>query len=133
MPDIVVNLIACVAGNPLKAWHGTTGPDDAKHVPDDVWEDKSFAFGEDLDAAKNYVKTLHPDMTTHVVIVADGRVIWEQDRGEDLDAAHLLTDDEHQAREDAIAGVVVVPDGGVGPVPADPPPAPPAFSAPKGA
>jgi hypothetical protein len=80
-----VSLTACTAGNPHQAWRGTTGEDDTEHVPNDVWEDVAFDFA-DLDAAKAYVASLDPDMTTHVEISeVGGEVFFMQD----ADADHL--------------------------------------------
>jgi hypothetical protein len=89
-----VTLTACTAGNPLQAWHGTTGEDDEEHVPDDVWADVAYEFNDDLDAAKAYVAGMDPQMTTHVRIEHDGVVIYDQDAGAD----HL---------DDAAPGVVM--------------------------
>lgn len=80
--SIAVELEACVAGNPTKAWNGTTGEDDTVHVPDDVWESQTWPF-DTLDAAKAYVRGLHPQITTHVRIVVDGEVVFDQDAGAD--------------------------------------------------
>lgn len=87
-----VTLTGCVAGNPLKAWKGTTGEDDLEHVPDDVWEDQTHDFA-DLDAAKDFIRGLHPDTSTHVLLLADGVVIFDQDAGADHldDAASGVT------------------------------------------
>lgn len=86
-----VTLTACVAGNPLKAWFGTTGPDDTEHVPNDVWQDFDLPF-DDLDAAKGFIRGLHPDTSTHVVLYGTGddgeQVLYRQDSGhDDLDEA----------------------------------------------
>lgn len=72
-----VTLDACVAGNPLKAWRGGTDPDD-------VWEVQSHNF-DDLDAAKDFIRQLPEQTTTHVQLFADGGLIFDQD----ADADHL--------------------------------------------
>lgn len=77
-----VKLVACVEGNPTKAWSGTTGEHDTEHVPDDVWEDQTHTF-DDLDAAKAFVRGLHPQVTTHVKLYADDELIFDQDAGAD--------------------------------------------------
>lgn len=91
-----VTMVACVAGNPLKAWRGDS-------EPNDVWEDQSHPF-DDLDAAKDFVRTLPEQTTTHVRIESDHGlepddvvsqvledgwvVIFDQDAsGDHLDAA----------------------------------------------
>lgn len=78
----------CVAGNPTKAWSGTTGEDDLVHVPDDVWEQQSHDFGDDLAAAKAFVAGLDPQTTTHVAIEHsdDGGSTWELLVSQDADA-----------------------------------------------
>lgn len=105
-----VTLTACVAGNPLKAWFGTTGKDDKEHVPDDVWEDQEFSFAT-LEEAKLYIQDLPELTTTHVVLSVqeDGGTwvtIFEKDRGEALAQAHILTPEEQEQRASFIAGVV---------------------------
>lgn len=79
----------CVEGNPTKAWIGTTGEDDTEHVPDDVWQAQTHEF-DDLDAAKEFVRGLHPQMSTHVAIESseDGAE-WEMIFYQDSDADHL--------------------------------------------
>lgn len=80
-----VTLTACVSGNPLKAWRDGT-------EPDDVWQDQTHDFGG-LDAAKAFIRGLHPDTSTHVVLEssednAAWTPIYVQDFGEDdLDTA----------------------------------------------
>ena len=75
-----VTLTACTAGNPLKAWRGGTDPDD-------VWEDQSRDFA-DLDAAKEFIRGLPEQTTTHVKLYADDELIFEQDADNDhLDTA----------------------------------------------
>ena len=80
MPDLRVTLIACVAGNPLKAWRGGT-------PPNDVWEPKEVEF-VDLVDAQTFVEGLPTETTTHVEIqVAEDtgwRTIFNQDAGDDL-------------------------------------------------
>jgi hypothetical protein len=78
----------CVAGNPTKAWAGTTGEDDEEHVPDDVWEEQGWEFDE-LIEAKNYIKELHPQMTTHVALEAEVDGEWETILYMDSDADHI--------------------------------------------
>jgi len=116
-----VTLTACTAGNPLQAWFGTTGDGDDEHVPNDVWEDFDLTFA-DLDAAKDFIRKLHPDTSTHILLYGadadDERCIYHQDYGDDLDAASLD----------------VVPDSQKPPVADDVavmPEAPPLFVAPK--
>jgi hypothetical protein len=76
-----VTLTALVGGNPLKAWRDGS-------EPDDVWEDQRHEFGDDLEAAKAFIRGLHPDASTHVVLLADETPIYVQDFGEDdLDTA----------------------------------------------
>lgn len=77
-----VTMIACVEGNPTKAWSGTTGEDDTEHVPDDVWEDQTHEF-DSLDAAKDFIRGLHTQVTTHVKLYADGELIFDRDAGSD--------------------------------------------------
>lgn len=80
-----VTLVACVAGNPLKAWRGGTDPDD-------VWEDQTHLFA-DLDAAKAFIRGLPAETTTHVVLeaaIGDGdAAVWTPIFVQDADAAHL--------------------------------------------
>jgi len=76
-----VTLTACVAGNPLKAWRDG-------EEPNDVWEDQTHDFGDDLEAAKTWIRGLDPRVTTHVVLLADGTPIYAADAADDLDAAH---------------------------------------------
>lgn len=84
-----VTMTMCVAGDPDRAWLGSTGEDDTDNVPDDEWEDVAYDFGDDLDGAKEYVRGLDPALTTHVKIEHDGVVIFDQDAGADhLDDAH---------------------------------------------
>jgi hypothetical protein len=80
--------VFCVEGNPTKAWAGTTGDDDTEHVPDDVWEEQVHDF-EDIDEAKDFIRGLHPQMSTHVVLQTDdGEVLVEMDaEGDHLDDA----------------------------------------------
>lgn len=75
-----VTLVACIAGNPRKAWRGGT-------EPDDVWEDQAHDF-DDLGEAKSFVGSLPAETTTHVVLwhQADGTewtAIFDQDAGND--------------------------------------------------
>lgn len=87
-----VELTACVAGNPYKAWKGSTGPDDTVHVPDDVWEDQSHAFAT-VEEAVSFVRGLPEPTTTHVQIVDDaGLVLFHQDGGDDLDTVTADTE-----------------------------------------
>lgn len=80
--------VFCVEGNPTKAWNGTTGEDDDEHVPDDVWEEQFHDF-DDLEAAKDFIRELHPQMSTHVALVTDdGEILVEMDaEGDHLDDA----------------------------------------------
>lgn len=82
----------CIAGNPTKAWHGSTGEDDTVHVPDDVWQEQVHPFAGDLDAAKAFVLGLDLQMTTHVCIEhsADDGVTWECIVAQDSDADHIV-------------------------------------------
>lgn len=80
---IRVEMEACTAGNPLKAWKGTEGEHDTEHVPDDVWETKVYDFGDDLEAAKAYIRVLDAPLTTHVKLYADDALIFDQDAGAD--------------------------------------------------
>lgn len=80
-----VKMIALVAGNPHKAWRGSTGLDDTEHVPDDVWEDQVYEFGS-LDEAKSFVAGLPAESTTHVEIFDEsGMMLFHQDGGDVLD------------------------------------------------
>lgn len=120
---ITVTLTACTSGNPLKGWSGTPDPETGllPEAPDDVWEDVSYDFGDDLDAAKEYVRGLHPQMVTHVKMLADGVVFFDQDAGAD----HL----------DDAAPDVVMPhtvDFGGPPGAAEPQEPPPPFQPPGG-
>lgn len=83
----------CVEGNPTQAWSGTEGEDDTTHVPNDVWEDQTHDFGDDVEGAKDFIRGLEPQMTTHVALEADGEVICYMDS----DADHL---------DDAAVGVI---------------------------
>ncbi len=75
----------CIAGNPTKAWLGTTGEDDTEHVPDDVWQEQSHTFGT-LDEAKDFIRGLNPTMSTHIALLdADGTTLVYMDS----DADHL--------------------------------------------
>jgi len=108
-----VTLTACVAGNPLKAWRDGTDPDD-------VWQDQSHDF-DDVEAAKAFVRGLHPDTTTHVVLY-----------GTDDDGEHVLYRKDHGEDDLDAAGVGVVPPSEQPPVPDDvdeTPPAPPLMPA----
>jgi hypothetical protein len=87
-----VTLTACVEGNPLKAWRGTTGEDDTEHIPDDVWEDQDRPF-DTLDDAKAFIRGLHPQTSTHVKLWSDDDLIFDQD----ADVDHL---------EDAAPGTI---------------------------
>lgn len=81
-----VTMTALIAGDPRKAWHGSTGPDDVGHVPDDVWQDQDHPFDALADAIA-FVGTLPEPSTTHVNITDDaGLVLYHQDGGDDLDA-----------------------------------------------
>lgn len=94
-----VTLVACVAGNPHKAWHSRL-PADAprnddplapdREPPDDVWEDQTHDFGADLDSAKAFIRTLPEATTTHVVLEhsADGGD-WAPIFVQDADSDHL--------------------------------------------
>jgi len=85
--------VFCVAGNPTKAWNGTEGEDDTEHVPDDVWEEQIHEFN-DIDEAKDFIRGLQPQMTTHIALeTVDGEVLCYMDS----DADHL---------DDAAEGVV---------------------------
>lgn len=82
-----VTLTGCVAGNPLKAWRGSTGEADTEHVPDDVWQDLAPTF-DTIDEAKGYILDLHFQTSTHVVLLdIDGSVLYNQDAGDPLDVA----------------------------------------------
>ena len=77
--------IFCVEGNPTQAWAGTEGEDDTEHVPNDVWEEQDHEY-EDIEAAKNFIRSLHPQMSTHVALETDeGEVLCYMDS----DADHL--------------------------------------------
>lgn len=80
MSEFRVTLVACVDGNPLKAWRGDSDPDD-------VWEEQTYTFG-DLETAKSFLRGLPEQTTTHVKLLVDGEPIFDQDAGADhLDAA----------------------------------------------
>ena len=83
-----VTLVACIEGNPFKAWHGSTGEDDTEHVPNDVWQDQSHDYA-DLAAAKEFIQGLHSEVTTHALLWdEDGEtVLYNKDAGDDLEAA----------------------------------------------
>lgn len=104
-----VEYVGCVAGNPLQAWRGTTGETDTVHVPNDVWEDLSQDFGEDLDAAKAWIEAQHGQITTHIVLYHDDELLYNHDAGDDLAAAepgHVpLSLDEPKTDEDVIEEV----------------------------
>lgn len=75
----------CVEGNPTQAWNGTEGEDDTVHVPNDVWEDQEHPF-DNIDAAKDFIRGLHPQMSTHVALeTVEGEVLCYMDS----DAEHL--------------------------------------------
>lgn len=97
-----VQLVACVAGNPLKAWEGSTGLDDTEHVPDDEWQDQTHDFAT-LDEAKAFVAGLDGRVATHVQITHDGTVLFDQDAAHDLEAAHVPTVEELEAEAAAAA------------------------------
>jgi hypothetical protein len=80
--------IVCVEGNPTQAWTGTEGEDDEVHVPNDVWEDQDHEF-DGLDEAKNFIRSLNPQMTTHIALETDeGEMLVYMDSDADhLDAA----------------------------------------------
>lgn len=103
-----VNLIALTEGNPLKAWAGSTGPDDTEHVPDDVWQDQTHQFGT-LEDAKAFVAGLHPDATTHVELSDESGVLYRQDAGDDLDAVEAGV--VPLSGQQAASTETVVPDG----------------------
>ncbi len=69
--DFRVTLIALTAGNPLKAWRDG-------QEPDDVWEDQEYPF-DDLDAAKDFIRSVTGDSTTHVKLFAGDELIYDQD------------------------------------------------------
>lgn len=77
MSDFSVTLIACVAGNPNKAWWDG-------EEPNDVWEEQTHPF-TDLDAAKYFIESLPAETTTHVKLYAGETLIFDQD----ADADHL--------------------------------------------
>lgn len=85
-----VTLVACIAGNPFKAWHGSTGPDDAVNIPDDEWQDQTHDFAS-LDDAKSFIRALPVETTTHVVLTRVGddgtETLYVQDFGDDLESA----------------------------------------------
>ncbi len=107
-----VTMEACVAGNPLKAWKvrlpeeerridgdgQPLDPDDTapdREQPDDEWELQQHDFA-DLEAAKDFVRGLPVETTTHVRIEADGVVIFDQDAdGDHLDAAGVDVEMPH--------------------------------------
>lgn len=103
-----VRLVALVAGNPLKAWAGSTGPGDEEHVPDDEWADKTRDF-ESLEDAKAFIGSLHSDATTHVELWDDDTVLYRQDAGDDLDVAGPGV--EPLSEQQAESTEVVVPEG----------------------
>lgn len=108
MSQFRITLEACVAGNPFKAWReklpaGETRDDEFapdRMPPDDVWEAQVHEF-DDLNAAKDFIRGLPEQTTTHVMLEVqsysgpdeaptfDGWVpIYVQDAGaEHLDAA----------------------------------------------
>lgn len=105
-----VTLVACVAGDPRKAWNGTSGPDDEVHVPDDEWESQEYSF-DDLEEAKSFVSKLNDAVTTHVELSYDNggewAVIYRKDEGDGtLEDAHVPTDDEIAAEERAAAAAL---------------------------
>lgn len=103
-------MVACVAGNPHKAWKVPIGADvpqperdriaaenpnaPDREPPDDVWEDQSYPFDE-LAAAKTFIEGLDPVVTTHVKLEylqpgeldQDGSWVTIYDR--DADRDHL--------------------------------------------
>lgn len=110
-----VTLTACIAGDPRKAWNGTTGETDTEHVPDDVWQDQSHDF-DTLETAVEWIRGLDPRVTTHVVLVyvEDGqepREIFVKDRGDDLDK--VTTDPPEPEIDPSLRGL----DQGPPPVP----------------
>lgn len=87
-----VTMEACIAGNPHKAWRvrlpaGETN-DDAlapdREPPDDVWEKQEHSF-DSIDAARDFIRGLPAETTTHVELYADDELIYVQD----ADADHL--------------------------------------------
>jgi hypothetical protein len=76
--------VFCVEGNPTQAWNGTEGEDDEVHVPNDVWQEQTHEF-DDIDEAKDFIRGLEPQMTTHVALESDGEVLCYMDS----DADHL--------------------------------------------
>lgn len=111
-----VELIAMVAGT--RAQDGLDGePTETwrEGSPTDEWQDQRHDF-DSLDAAKDFVRSLDPRVSTHVVIYATDdegteHEVFVKDRGDDLDAAHVPTAAEIAAAEAAEA-------------PAEPPPTP---------
>lgn len=97
MAGFRVNLDACVAGNPLKAWKvklpdGETTDDELapdREPPDDVWEAQTYPF-TDLDAAKTFIRGLPEQTTTHVVLehLQDDDT-WELIFNQDANGDHL--------------------------------------------
>lgn len=88
-----VTMEACIAGNPHKAWRvrlpaGEYRVDDPlapdREPPDDVWEDQSHDF-DTIDAARDFIRGLPAETTTHVKLYADDELIYVQD----ADAEHL--------------------------------------------
>lgn len=103
MSEFTVTLDACVEGNQHNAWNrrlpdGETS--DYEHAPDrvppdDVWEAQVHGFDE-LDAAKDFVRSLPEDITTHVKLLAGDVVIYDQDAdAEHLDAAGVDVEMPH--------------------------------------
>lgn len=113
-----VTMEACVAGNPHKAWKvrlpaGETNDDPLapdREPPDDVWEEQTYEFG-DVAAARDFIRQLPAESTTHVRMYADGELIYDQDADADwLDEAdagvemrHTITSRNPLDDEDEIA------------------------------
>lgn len=101
MTEFRVTLDALVAGNPSKAWkvklpEGETRDDEFapdREPPDDEWEAQDHRFGS-IDEAKDFIRALHPDASTHVVLEysPDGDN-WQLLYVQDADADHLADAD----------------------------------------
>lgn len=125
-----VTMVACVAGNPHKAWkvklpadQHRDDPDDLapdRELPDDVWEVQSHPF-DTLDAAKQFVRILPEQTTTHVRIESDHAVEPDDTDAVVLDDGWVVIYDQDASLEhlDAAAPGVPMPHAITSPLPFD--------------
>lgn len=98
MSEFRVTGVFLIAGNPTKAWAGTTGENDLVNVPDDVWQEQVHPF-DNLDSAKGFIRSCHPQITTHLVLE------YREDDGADWTTLVAMDSDKDHL-DDAAPGVL---------------------------